>query len=118
MEEAIRRLKLKLVDDLLGLTKQVEDAEADCLNYSTLLMKAKQDLLMQEDQLLLKGMDGPINGKNERIREAQMRELLEPATSLVASLQIEVMVSEGALRILKVKQSTLEHAALLLSKVD
>lgn len=118
MAEASSKAKLKLIDDLLDLTRQVEEVELEHLDLSIRLARAKQELLLQEDQLLLKGMDGPINGKNERIREAQLRELLEPGMSQVASLQIDLMTTDTAQRILKVKQSALEHAALLMSKVD
>jgi hypothetical protein len=99
------------IDVLTSLPAQIEAAELAVLSDELKLMGLREALLQQEDDLLLRGT---IDGKNERVREAQLRELTANQNIAVAGLESNLRIKRLGLRVLETRMTaTLALAELL-----
>ena len=104
--------KTNLAEMLLAIPGEITTAELEVLGIEVQLLEAKESLRRVENAVLL---GGGVDGKNERVREAQLAELTERELTAVATLRMEAMVAATQLRILQTRLTALQAAAQLLA---
>ena len=104
--------KTNLMEMLLVIPEEITSAELEVLGVEVRLLEAKETLRRVENTVLL---GGALDGKNERVREAQLAELTERELATVAILRVEAVVAATQLRILQTRLAALQAVATLLT---
>jgi hypothetical protein len=100
---------------LIELPLAIEEQERLLLSQEFALSDARDELLTAEDLLVQQGADGPIDGKNERTREAQLRDQMIEEHAAVTTAERAVHRTKLELRTLQARFSATRAIARLLA---
>lgn len=107
-----------LIDRVLSLPNDIKAAEAEVLDAYSTVQAAKSALQLKEDGLLL-GMfdDMVIDGKNETIRSAQLRQYTDGERDAVLEAEMNLTRAKYRLSQLQNEFRALQTVANLIQEV-
>jgi hypothetical protein len=105
--------KQEIANRLLALPGKIAEAEFTLLKAEEGLRWYKTDLQKREDEIL---NTGAIDGKNEAIRNAQLRSFTGQYREEVAGAEKEVLKAQTELRVLRTELEALKAVVSLLKE--